>query len=48
MEMAGTWGMSLKIGDEFPGGDEQGVEDAWEGEYENGLDERNNGGFGHG
>ena len=36
--------MSLKIGEELPGGDEQGVEDDWEGEYENVLDEGNNGG----
>ncbi len=48
MEMAGTWGMSLKIGEKLPGGDEQGVEDAREGEYENGLEEGSNGGLGHG
>ena len=39
MGMASTWGMSLKKGEEWPGGDEQGVEDAWEGKYKNGLDE---------
>ena len=47
MEMAGAWGMSFKIGEELPDGDEQCKDDAWEGEYENGLYEEHNGGFGH-
>ncbi len=48
MEMADDWSMSFKIGEELPGGDEQGVENSWEGEYEKGLYEGNNGGLGHG
>ena len=46
--MAGAWGTSLKIGEESPGGDEQGGKDIWEGEYEDGLYECYNGGLGHG
>ncbi len=46
--MAGTWGVSLKIGEELPGRDEQGREDVWEGEYKNGLHEGHNGGLSHG
>ncbi len=48
MEMAGAWGMSFKIGEELPGGDEQGVENSWECEYDKGLYEGSNGGLGHG
>ncbi len=46
--MAGTWGTSLKIGEEFPDKNERGKNDAWEGEYKNGLYEGSNGGLGHG
>ena len=48
MKMAGAWGMSFKIGEELPGGDEQDRKDVWEGEYENGLHEGHNGGLSHG
>ena len=40
--------MSIKIGEELPGRDEQGAENAWKGENENGLNKGNNGGHGHG
>ena len=46
--MAGAWGMSFKIGEELPGGNEQGGKEAWEGEYKNGLREGYNGGLSHG